>query len=56
MICAMAGLVEIGTNARCRLRIDRQRIAPAALAGEAQRIETAVLMQGRKAHPCENVR
>jgi hypothetical protein len=41
----MTGHIYIGTNACNGLRVDRQRVAGAALAVDAQRIEAAVLVQ-----------
>ena len=44
-LVAVAGDLEIGADALRGLRVDRERIAPAALAGHAQRIETPVLVK-----------
>jgi len=41
----MTGHIYTGTNACNGLRVDRQRVAGAALAVDAQRIEAAVLVQ-----------
>ena len=41
----MPGDVEIGLNALRCLRVDRQGIAPATLAGQPQRVEATVLVQ-----------
>jgi hypothetical protein len=45
LLVAMPDLVEIGADALRGLRVDRQRLAPPALADHAQRIEAAILMQ-----------
>ena len=44
-LVAVAGEIEIGANALGGLRIDGERIAPAALAGNAQRIEVPVFVK-----------
>ena len=44
-IGAVAGLVEIGAQPRRGLRVDRERVAAAALARHAQRVIAAVLVQ-----------
>lgn len=41
----MTGGVEISTQPCCRLRIDRERVAPAALAHHLQRVIAAVVVQ-----------
>jgi len=37
-VLAMPGPFQIGADTRRRLRVDRQRVPPAALAGEAERV------------------
>ena len=44
-LVAVAGLFEIGADALRGLRVDRQCLAPAALAVHAQRIEAPVLVE-----------
>ena len=44
-LVAVAGGLQIGADALRGLRVDRQRLAPAALADHAQRIEAPVLVQ-----------
>ena len=44
-VVAVAGGVQVGAQPRRGLRVDRERVAPAALADDAQRIEAAVLVQ-----------
>ena len=41
----VAGRVDVSAKPRSRLRVDRQGIAPSALARYAQRIEAPVLVQ-----------
>jgi hypothetical protein len=45
MLCSVAGAFKIGPDALRGLRIDGQGFPLAALAGDAQRIKAAVLMQ-----------
>ena len=45
MIAPMARQLQLSADARRRLRVDGERIAPAALASEAQRVQTSVLVQ-----------
>ena len=44
-LVAVAGALEIGADALGGLRVDGERITPAALAGDAQRIEAPVLVK-----------
>ena len=44
-LVAVAGDLKIGADALRGLRVDRQRLAPAALADHAQRIEAPVLVK-----------
>ena len=45
MVIAMASKLQIGADARGRLRINGQHVSPAALSGNPQRIEPSILMQ-----------
>ena len=45
MSAAVPGGLQIGAEPRDGLRVDRQRVAPTALADDAQRVEAPVLVQ-----------
>ncbi len=53
MIIAMTGEVQICPDASCRLQVDGKRITPATLTGEAQRIQSSVVVQVAHGECCD---
>ena len=45
MLIAVPGMFKIGANTLCRLRVDRQRLAPSAFTHNPQRVKAPVLVQ-----------